>query len=96
MQTEVIAVSENLSIAEAIEMLRREEENLPNGIFYIYVMDSEYRLRGVLRVRDLLFSPSSSPNPRHHGSTRFGPFPCTPIRRRLHACFGRTDSAPFP
>jgi magnesium transporter len=59
MQTEVIAVSEDLTIAEAIEMLRREEENLPNGIFYIYVVDAEYRLRGVLRVRDLLFS---SPN----------------------------------
>ena len=59
MQTEVISVSDDLTIAEAIEMLRREEENLPNGIFYIYVVDSEYRLRGVLRVRDLLFSPSS-------------------------------------
>jgi len=57
MQTEVIAVSEDLTIAEAIEMLRREEEDLPNGIFYIYVVDAEYRLRGVLRVRDLLFSP---------------------------------------
>ena len=56
MQTEVIAVPDDLTIAEAIEMLRREEENLPNGIFYIYVVDSEYRLRGVLRVRDLLFS----------------------------------------
>jgi magnesium transporter len=59
MQTEVISVSEDLTIAEAIEMLRREEENVPDGIFYIYVVDSEYRLRGVLRVRDLLFSPSS-------------------------------------
>ena len=57
MQTEVIAVSDDLMIAEATEMLRREEENLPNGIFYIYVVDAEYRLRGVLRVRDLLFSP---------------------------------------
>ena len=59
MQTEVISVSEELSIAEAIEMLRREEEDLPNGIFYIYVTDSERRLRGVLRVRDLLFRPSN-------------------------------------
>ena len=29
-----------------------------NGIFYIYVTDAEGRLRGVLRVRDLLFRPS--------------------------------------
>ena len=28
MQTEVISVSDDLTIAEAIEMLRREEENL--------------------------------------------------------------------
>ena len=59
MQTEVISVSENLSIAEGLELLRREEEDLPNGIFYIYVTDSERRLRGVLRVRDLLFRPSN-------------------------------------
>ena len=59
MQTEVISVSEDLSIAEALELLRREEEELPNGIFYIYVTDSERRLRGVLRVRDLLFRPSN-------------------------------------
>ena len=58
MQTEVIAISEDLTIGESIEMLRQEEENLPNGIFYIYVVDGEYRLRGVLRVRDLLFSSS--------------------------------------
>ena len=59
MQTEVISVSEDLSIAEGLERLRREEEDLPNGIFYIYVTDSERRLRGVLRVRDLLFRPSN-------------------------------------
>jgi magnesium transporter len=59
MQTEVVSVPEDASIAEALALLRREEEELPNGIFYIYVTDAERRLRGVLRVRDLLFSPSS-------------------------------------
>ena len=58
MQTEVIAVSEELSISEALAVLRKQEEDLPNGIFYIYVTDAEARLRGVLRVRDLLFRPS--------------------------------------
>jgi magnesium transporter len=58
MQTEVISVSEELSIAEALAVLRRQEEDLPNGIFYIYVTDAERRLRGVLRVRELLFRPS--------------------------------------
>jgi magnesium transporter len=59
MQTEVIAVPEDVSIADALALLRREEEDLPNGIFYIYVTDAERRLRGVLRVRDLLFRPSN-------------------------------------
>ena len=59
MQTEVVSVSEDASIAEALALLRREENELPNGIFYIYVTDAESRLRGVLRVRDLLFSPSN-------------------------------------
>ena len=58
MQTEVIAVSEDLDISEALAVLRKQEEDLPNGIFYIYVTDAEARLRGVLRVRDLLFRPS--------------------------------------
>jgi magnesium transporter len=59
MQTEVISVPEDLSIAEALQVLRLQEEDLPNGIFYIYVTDAEQRLRGVLRVRDLLFRPSN-------------------------------------
>ena len=59
MQTEVVSVSEDASIAEALALLRREENELPNGIFYIYVTDAERRLRGVFRVRDLLFSPSN-------------------------------------
>jgi magnesium transporter len=59
MQTEVIAVPEDVSIAEALALLRREQEDLPNGIFYIYATDAERRLRGVLRVRDLLFGSSN-------------------------------------
>jgi magnesium transporter len=59
MQTEVVSVPEDASIAEALALLRRDQDELPNGIFYIYVTDAEGRLRGVLRVRDLLFSPSN-------------------------------------
>lgn len=55
MQTEVVSLRETLSIAEAVEVLRKAEDELPAGIFYIYVTDAENRLRGVLRVRDLLF-----------------------------------------
>ncbi|MEM9446163.1 MAG: magnesium transporter [Verrucomicrobiota bacterium] len=56
MQTEFIALSESLSVAEATEKLRTHEEINSEDLFYIYVIDEDGRLRGVLRVRDLLFS----------------------------------------
>ncbi len=56
MQTEVIAVPENLTIAETIEKLRTMEDmTSSDGLFYVYVTDQSERLRGVLRIRDLLF-----------------------------------------
>ncbi len=56
MQTEVISVSEELTIAETIEKLRNmEDQASSDGFFYVYVTDHNERLRGVLRVRDLLF-----------------------------------------
>ncbi|MFU8848129.1 MAG: magnesium transporter [Opitutales bacterium] len=57
MQTEVISVREDLTIAETIERLRGMEDlNQSDGYFYVYVTDTNDRLRGVLRIRDLLFS----------------------------------------
>lgn len=56
MQTEVISVSEELTIAETIEKLRSMEDlTSSDNLFYVYVTDQNKRLRGVLRVRDLLF-----------------------------------------
>ncbi len=56
MQTEVVSVSDEFTIAETIEKLRSMEELTPSeGFFYVYVTDHNERLRGVLRVRDLLF-----------------------------------------
>lgn len=57
MQTEVISVREDLTISETIERLRGMEDlNHTDGYFYVYVTDTNDRLRGVLRIRDLLFS----------------------------------------
>jgi magnesium transporter len=57
MQTEVISIPEGLTISETIERLRGMEDLMETeGLFYIYVTDENQRLRGVLRVRDLLFS----------------------------------------
>ena len=57
MQTEVIHVLEDLTIAETVERLRGMEHlTETDGLFYVYVTDVNERLRGVLRIRDLLFS----------------------------------------
>ncbi|MFP4166867.1 MAG: magnesium transporter, partial [Opitutales bacterium] len=57
MQTEVISVLEELTIAETIEKLRGMEDWVnTEGFFYVYVTDANGRLRGVLQIRDLLFS----------------------------------------
>jgi len=57
MQTEVISVREDLTIGETIERLRGMEDRMQaDGFFYVYATDANGRLRGVLRVRDILFS----------------------------------------
>ncbi len=55
MQTEFIDVNENISIRDATETLRNYEDLDSDDFYYIYVTDDEKRLRGVLRMRDLLF-----------------------------------------
>jgi len=55
MQTEFVAVPEEATINEAIESLRASEDQTSQGTFYVYAVDREQRLKGVLRIRDLLF-----------------------------------------
>ncbi len=55
MQKEVLAVNENITLAQAREAIRRDEDQDEDSILYVYVVDTEERLRGVLRLRDLLF-----------------------------------------
>jgi len=55
MQTEVVSVPEDATIGEAIERLRASEDTSSQGTFYIYAVDDQKRLEGVIRLRDLLF-----------------------------------------
>ncbi len=55
MQTEFFAVREEMTLGEAREAIRRDEESVGEGVFYIYAVDGIGRLRGVLKLRDLLF-----------------------------------------
>ncbi len=56
MTTDFTALSENLTVEETLSRLRElapEEET----IYYVYVIDDEHHLKGVLSLRDLIVSP---------------------------------------
>lgn len=55
MTTEFIAVPDHLTVGECIETLRRQEPEA-ESIYYIFVVDDEGRLQGVLSLRDLIFA----------------------------------------
>jgi Mg/Co/Ni transporter MgtE len=61
MTTEFIAVEEHLTAAQTIERIR-ELEPSAETIYYVYVVDGEGRLTGVLSLRDLIVAkPPSRP-----------------------------------
>ena len=62
MTTDYVAVSQALTVGEAIERLRQAEW-LPDIIPYVYVLDSEEHgaLVGVVTLRDLLLAPPERP-----------------------------------
>jgi len=55
MQTEMIAVLEDATVAETIEEIRERKEEVEN-VYFVFVVDSEKNLKGGLDVRDLLIS----------------------------------------
>ncbi len=56
MTTEFVAVPAHLTAAETIDRLRELEPDAET-IYYVYVVDEEERLVGVLSLRDLIVSP---------------------------------------
>lgn len=55
MTTEVTALPEHLTVGQAVEELRRLNEQLEQ-LFYVYVVDAGRRLVGVLSMRDLILA----------------------------------------
>lgn len=53
MNSEFIAISAATTVAEAMEEIRRQAEEIET-IFYAYVLDAEERLIGVVSIRELL------------------------------------------
>ena len=60
MTTEFVTMAEDLTADQAIARLRELEPDAET-IYYVYVIDAEERLRGVLSLRDLIVSPPDRP-----------------------------------
>ncbi|MDE6825195.1 MAG: magnesium transporter [Paramuribaculum sp.] len=59
MGTEMIVVNENWSMPECIKQMRMQAEDM-DEIYYVYVVDNDNKLRGVLPLKKLITHPSVS------------------------------------
>ena len=59
MGTEMIVVNENWSMPKCIEEMRKQAEEV-SEIYYVYVVDDDDRLRGVLPLKKMITNPSVS------------------------------------
>lgn len=59
MGTEMIVVNENLSMPDCLREMRRQAEDL-DDIYYVYVVDNDNRLKGVLPLKKMITHPSVS------------------------------------
>jgi CBS domain-containing protein len=60
MTTEYVAVPDTLTAQETIDTLRRMEPDA-ESIYYVFVVDPEEHLQGVLSLRDLIIAPPDKP-----------------------------------
>jgi len=62
MTTEFAQVPAGLTVEEALEYLRNSKDALEDEImYYVYILDEQERLQGVVSLRDLVISPLSTP-----------------------------------
>ena len=59
MGTEMIVVNENWSMPKCIDEMRKQAEDM-DEIYYVYVIDDDERLKGVLPLQKLITNPSVS------------------------------------
>lgn len=59
MGTEMIVVNENWSMPECIKQMRLQAEEM-DEIYYVYVVDNDYKLRGTFPLKLMLTHPSVS------------------------------------
>lgn len=61
MSKEFLAVDADLTIGEVIEYLPTVPQEKKGKISYIYVVDKNQRIEGVIQIRDLIFLPPETP-----------------------------------
>ncbi|MDE5648282.1 MAG: CBS domain-containing protein, partial [Muribaculaceae bacterium] len=59
MGTEMVVVNENWSMPECIKQMRMQAEDM-DEIYYVYVVDNDDRLKGILPLKTLITHPSVS------------------------------------
>ena len=59
MGTEMIVVDENWSMPECVKRMREQAEGM-DEIYYIYVVDNDRKLKGILPLKTLITNPSAS------------------------------------
>lgn len=59
MGTEMIVVNENMSMPECIKEMRSQAEDM-DEIYYVYVVDDDYKLRGIFPLKKMITHPSVS------------------------------------
>ena len=59
MGTEMVTVNENWSMPKCIDEMRKQAEDM-DEIYYVYVIDDDERLKGVLPLQKLITNPSVS------------------------------------
>ncbi len=59
MGTEMIVVNENMSMPECIKEMRAQAEEI-DEIYYVYVVDNDYKLKGIFPLQKMITHPSVS------------------------------------
>lgn len=59
MGTEMLVANENWSMPETIKQLRLQAEDM-DEIYYVYVVDDDNKLKGILPLKELITHPSAS------------------------------------
>jgi len=59
MGTEMIVVNENWSMPQCIQEMRKQAEDIEE-IYYVYVVDNDYKLKGVFPLQKMITHPSIS------------------------------------